>query len=123
MADGARYGPDMPNITIPGCTLRTTSDGSGHAHGLALASGRTPGEALNELAAKAHAQAEELAAGYRGNEHRDRPDAEWRFEVADARIVAGSPDSGRESWVAYGTLRSVGAHPWAASYWQETGQT
>ncbi len=89
---------------------------------LALAGGRTPGEALTGLADRAHAQAEELAAGYRGNEHRDRPDAEWRFEVAGVRIVAGPPDSGRESWVAYGTLRSVGAHPWAASYWQETGR-
>ena len=112
----------MPNITIADCTLRTTSDGAGHVHGIALASGRTPDEALTGLAAKAHAQAEELAAGYRGNEHRDRPDAEWRFEVADVRIVAGPPDGGRESWVAYGTPRSVGAHPWAASYWQETGR-
>ena len=112
----------MPDITIPECTLRTTSDGTGHAHGLALASGLTLDEALTGLTAKAHAQAEELAAEYRGDEHKDRPDAEWRFEVVDVRIVAGLPDSGPESWVAYGTLRSVGAHPWAASYWQETGQ-
>ena len=96
--------------------------GPGHVHGLALASGVTLDEALAGLSAQAHAQAEELAAEYRGNEHRNRPDAEWRFEVADVRIVAGPPDGGRESWVAYGTLRSVGAHPWAASYWQETGR-
>lgn len=112
----------MPNITVPGCVLRATSDGHGHVHGLALASGLTLDEALAGLAASAHARAEELAAGYRGNEHQGRPDAEWRFEVADVRIVAGRPDSGRESWVAYGTLCSVGAHPWAASYWQQTGQ-
>jgi hypothetical protein len=112
----------MPNITIPECTLRTTSDGPGHVHGLVLASGLTPGEAVTGLAARAHAQAEESAAEYRGKEHRDRPDAEWRLEVADVRVVAGPPDGGRESWVAYGTLRSVGAHPRAASYWQETGR-
>jgi hypothetical protein len=112
----------MPNITIPECTLRTTSDGPGHVHGLVLASGLTPGEAVSGLAVRAHAQAEELAAEYRANHHRDQPDAQWRFEVADVPIVAGPPDSGRESWVACGTLRSVGVHPWAASYWQETGQ-
>ena len=111
----------MPNITIAGCTLRTTSDGSGHAHGLALASGLTVNEALTGLAASARGQAGELAAKYSGSEHADRPDAEWRFEVADVRIVAGPPDSGQESWVAYGTLRSIGASPGAASYWQETG--
>jgi hypothetical protein len=112
----------MPDSTIPECTLRTTSDGSGHVHGLALGSGLTLDEALTGLAARAQAQAEELAAEYRGDEHRDRPDAEWRFEVADVRIVAGPPHSDRESWVAYGTLRSIGVHPWAASYWQEAGQ-
>ena len=79
----------MPNITIPQCVLRTTSDGHGYVHGLALASGRTLDEALTGLAARAHAQAEVLAAGYRGSEHQGRPDAEWRFEVADVRIVAG----------------------------------
>lgn len=112
----------MPNITIPECTLRTTSDGPGHVHGLVLGSGVTLDEALTGLAASAHARAEELAAEYRGDEHRDRPDAEWRFEVADLRIVAGPPHSDRESWAAYGTLRSIGVHPWAASYWQKTGQ-
>lgn len=89
----------MPNISIPECMLRTTSDGPGHVHGLALASGRTPEETLTGLAARARAWAEEVAAEYRGGEHRDRPDAEWRFDVADVRIVAGPPDSGRESWV------------------------
>ncbi len=113
----------MPNITVPECVLRTTSDGHGHVQGLALASGRTLEEALAGLAARANAQAEELAAGYRGKEHEGRPDAEWRFEVADVRIVAGPPGSGRETWVAYGTLCSVGAHPWAASYWQQPGHT
>ena len=54
-------------------------------------------EALAGLAASAHAQAEELAAGFRGNEHQGRPDAEWRFEVADVRIVAGPPERGREN--------------------------
>lgn len=113
----------MPNITIPECVLRTTSDGHGHVHGLTLASGPTLEKALAGLAARAHAQAEELADGFRGAGHRGRPDAEWRFEVADVRIVAGPPGSGQEAWVAYGTLCSFGAHPWAASYWQQPGQT
>jgi len=56
----------MPNITIPECTLRTTSDGPGHVHGVVLGSGLTLDEALTALAARARARAEELAAEYRG---------------------------------------------------------
>jgi hypothetical protein len=116
-ACGARYGPGMPDITIPGILLRTTSDGPGHVHGLAVANGLTLDQALATLAARAAARASEIAAAYRGAEHAGRPDAEWRFEVIDLRITAGPPDSGGETWVAYGTLRSQGADPWQASYW------
>jgi hypothetical protein len=56
----------MPDITIPGILLRTTSDGPGHVHGLAVANGLTLDQALATLAAQAAARASEIAAAYRG---------------------------------------------------------
>jgi hypothetical protein len=101
----------MPIITIPDIVCRTTSDGPGHAHGLSVGSGTSLDEALSAL------RTEEIAAQYRGGDHTARPDAEWAFEVVGVRIVIGPQASGHDSWVAYGTLCSGGANPWAASFW------
>jgi hypothetical protein len=59
----------MPNITIPDIGCRTTSDGTGHAHGLAVGTGTSLDEALSALQIGARAQAEEVAGEYRGGEH------------------------------------------------------
>jgi hypothetical protein len=107
----------MPNITIPDIVCRTTSDGPGHAHGLAAGSGTSLDEALSALRTVARVQAEEIAGEYRGGEHAARPDAEWAFEVVGVRIVIGPEGSPHDSWVAYGTLCSGGANHWAASFW------
>jgi hypothetical protein len=111
----------MPNITIPDIVCRTTSDGAGHAHGLAVGAGTSLDEALSALRIGARAQAEEVAREYRGGEHESRPDAEWAFEVVGVRIVIGPDGSLHDSWVAYGTLRSAGANPWSASFWDRSG--
>jgi hypothetical protein len=109
----------MPTITIPDVTIRTTSDGAGHAHGLALGTGLTLDGALQALTAEALRQAGEIAETYRGADHDSQPDAEWRFEVVDMRIVIGPEGSRDESWCCYGTLCSTGATPWSASFWDQ----
>ena len=72
----ARYIPGMPNITIPDIPVRTTSDGGGHAHGLALGASVSLDDALQALAAEVRRQAEEIAAAYRGDDHAGQTDAD-----------------------------------------------
>ena len=66
----------MPNITIPDIPVRTTSDGGGHAHGLALGAGVSLDDALQALAAEVRRQVEEIAAAYRGGDHAGQTDAD-----------------------------------------------
>jgi hypothetical protein len=116
----------MPNITIPDITIRTTSDGEGYVHGLAHGTGSSATAAIWALAASARRQAQIMAVaalaqaaaphGDEAVEFRYGEDTLWRFEVIDVRLVAGS--EGDEAWCAIGTLRSEGARPGAASYWQ-----
>jgi hypothetical protein len=107
----------MSNVTIHDPIIRTTSDGAGHVHGIAAGTGQTVDEALIGLAREARTQAEEAAREFQGPGHTD-PDTAWRFEVVDVRLLAGPPDAGPESWVAYGTLTSHGSHPWDEDYWR-----
>jgi hypothetical protein len=79
--------------------------------------GSEPAEALADLAVAAEAEAARIAEKFRTAENRDRPDAEWRFEVIDIRLIAVAHDVPGLAWMAYGTLESVGATPWAAGYW------
>jgi hypothetical protein len=110
----------MPQIDIPDVTARTTSDRAGHPHMVVAATGEGPMDALGGLAAQAGAEAERIAEGFRENpENRGRPDAVWRFEVVDVRLVPGTLSGGAKDWLAYGTLVSVGANPWAASFWDQ----
>jgi hypothetical protein len=116
----AGYGRGMPRIDIPDVTARTTSDRAGHPHMVVAAAGEGPMDALGGLAARAGAEAERIAAGYRDDpENRGRPDAVWRFEVVDVRLVPGTVADGAQNWAAYGTLVSEGANPWAASFWEQ----
>lgn len=108
----------MARITVPPVTIRTTSDGAGHVHGIVAGTGLTVPEAFADLAGNARAQAGELASDVQPPGHAD-PDTVWRFEVVGVRLVAGPPESGRESWVAYGTLTSHGSHPWDENYWRD----
>jgi hypothetical protein len=80
----------MSRVTIHDPTIRTTSDGAGHVHGIVAGTGLTVPEAFDVLAANAQARAEELASDFQGPEHTD-PDTSWRFEVIDVRLVAGPP--------------------------------
>ena len=120
----------MPNITIPDITIRTTSDGEGYVHGLVVGTGSSVDAAIIELAAEARRQAEEARELAELPAGRTAPDGDeavefgyssseetpWRFEVVDVHMVAGSEAA--EAWCAIGTLRSEGARPGAASYWQ-----
>jgi hypothetical protein len=108
----------MSRVTIHDPIIRTTCDGAGHVHGIVAGTGLTVPEALDGLAANAKHRAEELASDFQEPEHTD-PDTSWRFEVIDVRLVAGPPESGRESWVAYGMLTSHGSHPWDENYWRD----
>ena len=108
----------MSEVNIHDPIIRTTSDGAGHVHGIVAGTGLTVPEAFDVLTANAKHRAEELASNFQGPEHTD-PDTSWRFEVIDVRLVAGPPESGRESWVAYGTLTSHGSHPWDENYWRD----
>jgi hypothetical protein len=100
----------MPNITIPDITIRTTSDGEGYVHGLAVGTGsvdaaiaalaagarRQAGEAreLAELpAARSAPQGEEAVEfGYGSSE-----ETPWRFEVTDVRMLAAAGACGARS--------------------------
>ncbi len=76
--------------------------------------GETPKDALENLAAEAKAGARQLAAPFAGP-GRPEPDASWRFEVVDVRLIMGNPSTPR-TWAAYGTLCSQGADPWEAQH-------
>ena len=76
---------------------------------------------MSALRTVARVQAEDIAAQYRAGEHAARPDAEWAFEVVGVRIIIGPERSQPDSCVAYGTLCSGGANPWAASFWDHRG--
>jgi hypothetical protein len=108
----------MPNITVPDVTIRTTSDGPGHPHGLIFGPGPTLDGAVMELRQDAGLRAREIAEQFSAStdEHADRPDAVWRFEVIDVRFQPGPDDEGGPGWVAYGTLVSDGANPWASGF-------
>jgi hypothetical protein len=77
--------------------------------------GARPGEAreLAELPASRSAPRGDEAVEFGYGSSEDTP---WRSEVADVRMVAWSEAA--EAWCAIGTLRSEGARPGAASYWQ-----
>jgi len=106
----------MARITVPALTVRTTSDGAGFSHGIAAGTAIDPPRALAALKHAAQGQAEHLGALFGQDE---RADAEWRFEVVDVRLAAGQMHDGSPAWVAYGTLRSHGEHPWADSDWRD----
>jgi hypothetical protein len=69
---------------------------------------------LAALAGRAEAAAQRIADEYRKPMYKD-PDAWWNFEVVDVRLTSGpAGESTPESaWLAYGTLVSIGGHPWA----------
>ncbi len=108
----------MANIMIPPVTMRTTTDNPGHLHGVVYATGSSVRYACERLGSAALARAHEAATPFRINdEHADREDAEWVFEVIGLRLQPGHPGSGDDSWLAYGTVSSAGASPWQGSYW------
>ena len=109
----------MPQITIPDVTIRTTSDGAGHSHGLVVGTGELLDAAMQALQAEAQARAEEAAVRHDDPDSTDRPDAAWQFELVDMRIVVGPAGNKFESWCCYGTLCSTGATPWSASFWDQ----
>lgn len=111
----------MPKILIPDITIRTTSDGVGHPHGITFGAGGTYNDAMIGLNQDAARMARETAEPFEAakGEHAGRPDAVWRFEVVDVRLQPGPDDNGEPSWVAYGTLVSEGADPWASSFWDQ----
>jgi hypothetical protein len=107
----------MPEISIKDMTLRTTAGATGHVHMVVTGRGSEPAEALTDLAGTAEAEAARIAGKFNPAENRNKPDAEWRFEVVDIRLIPVTHDVPSLAWMAYGTLESAGATPWAASYW------
>jgi hypothetical protein len=108
----------MPDITVSVVTTRTTTNEGGHQFHTVTGRGRTPEDALADLAVVAHGAAAKIASGFwLGIEK--RPDAYWRayyhddagrptwpFEVVDVKMAAGPLDSGESGWLAFGTLWS-----------------
>ena len=126
----------MPRVTVHAVTIRTTSDSSGHPHGIVTGLGLRPELALEELKQDAQTQAENAAKPH------STPDAprpasdshvetaeerkrgrkvsttrikipgpkQWRFEVVDVRLVPAVIE-GKNGWLAYGTLLSEGKEP------------
>jgi hypothetical protein len=103
----------MPDISISGMTLRTTTGGTGHPHMVVTGRGSEPAEALADLAGAAEAEAARIAETFRTAENHGKPDAEWRFEVVDIRLIPATHDVPGLAWMAYGTLEPAGATPWA----------
>jgi hypothetical protein len=108
----------MAKVTISGLGLRTTSDGAGHVHGVAVGSGSSIDAAVTNLATEAGLLAEQIADQFQDSDH---PDTTWQFEVVDFRLVAGPSETTGEAWACYGTLVSTGKHPWDPAAGQ-TGQ-
>jgi hypothetical protein len=126
----------MPRVTVHAVTIRTTSDSSGHPHGIVTGLGLRPEWALEELKQDAQTQAKNAAKLHSTRdaprpssdshvetaEERERgrklyptrvkaPDPkQWRFEVVDVRLVPAMIE-GKNGWLAYGTLLSEGKEP------------
>jgi len=109
----------MADISITDITLRTTAGGTGYPHMVMTGRGLEPPEALADLAGAAEAEATRIAEKFRTAANRDKPDAEWRFEVVDIRLIHVMHDDPGLAWMAYGTLESAGATPWTASWDQQ----
>ncbi len=49
-------------------------------------------------------EAARIAEKFNTAENRNKPDAEWRFEVVDIRLIPVTHDVPSLAWMAYGTL-------------------
>lgn len=131
----------MTDVTIPDIVLRTTSDGGGYVHGLAIGTGANLDQAVRALMTEAERQATEVtraAADSREPVYEEGPvtivDGQAvrpklsttkpppplpvrYYEVADVRLTH-VPGGGDETWVAYGTLRSS-IRPQSDSFWDD----
>jgi hypothetical protein len=106
----------MPEISVQGVTVRTTSDGAGHPHMVVAGSAAAPEDALADLAGAAEAAAGRVAQELSGRrENHDRPDAEWRFEVVDVRMIAGRLQSGSFSDATSPLTGARGVHRGSSS--------
>jgi hypothetical protein len=112
----------MTRITAAPVTVRTTSDGAGHPCGVALGMGVTPWLALADLARRAQAMLDELAAQASAvapedpgqadpGRDADASPAPVIGEVVGVLFGAGNMESGLPGWCAYGTLRRLDAEP------------
>ena len=89
----------MARITVPPVTIRTTSDGPGHPHGVATGLGPSPELALSALKQGAQAQADEAASRYeRATAPAPRPAS-----------APGAPSAGRPTSAA--AVEGVGRGP------------
>jgi hypothetical protein len=103
----------MPKIDIPAITARTTSDGAGRVHGVVAGSAPGPEQALDELRARAQAQAARMAAELQATRGMvPGADLQWQFDIVDVRLASGPMESGQAGWTAYGTLTSKTATAW-----------
>ena len=101
----------MADITVPAVTVRTTSGSAGHSHGIVAGTAPDPPHALAALKHAAQGHARQLADSFSEDK---RATTDWHFEVIDVHLVPGPLHDGSPAWVAYGTLTSRGAHPWAS---------
>lgn len=90
-------------------TIRTTSDGGGHPHGVVAGMGTSPFLALEDLRKRAQATAERIvAADGEVTDGEDPPSGGLDFEVAGVLLTSGLLEDGYPGWCAYGTLRKPG---------------
>jgi hypothetical protein len=103
----------MARISLPEVTIRTTTDGDGYSHGIAVGVNHDPAGALAELAAEARKMITEMVSAADVAEHDVFGPEDWDIEVVDVRLVPG-PEAGAEAdqtWTAYGTLRTTRLSP------------
>ena len=100
----------MARKSIPEVVIRTTSDGDGYPHGIAVGVGYDPAGALADLGAAAERLVMEAIGGTRLR-LADMPGPDdWGIEVVDVRLLSADP-SAPYAWTAYGTLRTTGLSP------------
>lgn len=100
----------MARKSIPEILIRTTSDGDGYPHGIAVGLGYDPAGALADLVAAAKRLVVDAIRGAKPRQADMFGPDDWGIDVVDVRLVSGDP-SAPSAWIAYGTLRTTGLSP------------
>jgi hypothetical protein len=101
----------MTRQSLPEVSIRTTSDGDGYPHGIAVGAGDDPTAALDAVAVVAK---DTIAGLIRRLGLRDADmfgADDWGIEVIDVRLVPGTDPDAHAAWTAYGTVCTTGLSP------------